>query len=138
MGMYDTIYPSYDLGPGALSKELQCKDLECCMSEYWIDPEGKLYLIDYSGTQDMVDNPDEDRGEISLPWTWIRNGNHGRVRPVYLSKTIDVYPTQWDCKYAPYPTLRICFRHGKIDWVENVTSERLGETYNPTTIGASF
>ena len=60
MGMYDTIRSSYDLGPG-FQKELQTKDLECLMVDYWISPSGRLYEIDYSGTSDFVDVPEEER-----------------------------------------------------------------------------
>jgi hypothetical protein len=32
------------------------------MSEYWISPEGQLYLIDYSHTADFVDLKEGDDG----------------------------------------------------------------------------
>jgi len=54
MGMFDTVRSSYDLGPG-FQKDLQTKDLDCCMNEYWIDPSGRLFEIDFSGTHDFLE-----------------------------------------------------------------------------------
>lgn len=118
MGMYDTIRSSYDLGPG-FRKDLQTKDLECCMCEYWISPAGQLFEIDYSGTQDFVDIPEEER---LVPWNLFKsvpNGTHGRVTPVTnLFKVIEVYPEIWDCRYAPFPRLKIYFKDGIIKEIQ--------------------
>ena len=101
MGMFDTIRSSYDLGPGFWNKELQTKDLTCTLSVYWISPNGELFEIDYSGTVDW--GPDLKT---------VPNGNHGRVRPVVMTREIEVYPARWDSKYAPFPTLKITFIDG--------------------------
>ena len=131
--MYDTIYCSYDLGPGFHNRELQTKDLDCLLSEYWLDPAGKLWEIDYSNTADFREVSD---------WAtspWVPNGNHGKVRPVNIYCTIEVYPTRWDVKYAPYPSLQLSFRDGILERVVDVTNERNGKTtYCPTSMGASF
>lgn len=110
MGMFDTIKCSYDLGPGFHYRELQTKDLECCMCEYWISPAGQLYEIDYSGTQDW--EPTDD-GKFPM-FKSVPNGTHGKVRPVYLFDTIEVYPAKWDCHYAAFPRLRVHFDNGII------------------------
>jgi len=114
MGMFDTIKCNYDLGPGFWNRTLQTKDLDCLMVDYWLDPAGKLFEIDYSGTQDFVDVPDD---EMNMPWNtfkWVPNGNHGKVKPIYITKIILVYPSVWDCKYAPYPSCRVRFENGII------------------------
>lgn len=113
MGMFDTIRSSYDLGPGFL-KDLQTKDLECLMGEYWISPSGQLHEIDYSGTHDFVDVPEEER---TAPWNTfeaVPNGNHGKVIPCYITDTIRVYPATWDCKYSAFPEKKIIFIDGVI------------------------
>ena len=118
MGMFDTLRSSYDLGPG-FHRDLQTKDLECCMCEYWIDPDGRLFEIDYSGTQDFINVPEEER---SSPFNFLKtisNGNHGKVRPVYLFKVVEVYPAKWDCKYSAYPRKFIYFRDGVITEVRS-------------------
>ena len=104
MGMFDTIRSSYDLGPG-FHKDLQTKDLECLMMTYWIDPAGHLFEIDYSGTQDF-----ELNGAVG--WDVVPNGTHGKVRPVYITTTIEVYPAKWDAHYAAYPRQNITFIDG--------------------------
>lgn len=105
MGMFDTIRSSIDLGPSFWHRELQTKDLECSMMTYWIDPAGQLFEIDYSGTQDF-----ELNGAIG--WDAVPNGSHGKVKPVYITRTIEVYPSKWDCHYAAFPRMNITFIDG--------------------------
>jgi hypothetical protein len=124
MGMFDTIKSSYDLGPG-YQKELQTKDLDCLMSHYWIDPLGRLFLIDEGNTADFVelteDDPRYDPKRLFLNFIWVPNGNHGKVRPVYHYGVVEVYPSKWDCKYSPYPSCKIFFRYGVIEEVVHDT-----------------
>ena len=113
MGMFDTIRCNYDLGPGFWNKELQTKDLQCACCQYWLDPSGRLWEIDYSGTQDFVDVPIDD----NHPWLSFKtvgNGNHGKVRPLYVTKSIEVYPSEWTAYYAPYPRQTITFVEGQL------------------------
>ena len=123
MGMYDTVRSSYDLGPG-FRKDLQTKDLECCMCEYWISPTGQLFWIDYSGTQDFVDVPEEERNS---PWHLFKsvpNGTHGRVMPITnLFKVVEIYPAVWDCHYSPFPRLKIYFDGGIIQKVKSLETD---------------
>ena len=122
--MYDTIRSSYDLGPG-FRKDLQTKDLECCMCDYWISPAGQLFEIDYSGTQDFVEIPEEER--VS-PWNLFKsvpNGYHGRVTPITkLFKIVEVCPSVWDAYYAPFPRKLILFDNGIIQSVKDVPYEQ--------------
>jgi len=106
MGMFDTIHCNYDLGPSFHNRDLQTKDLECFMSEYWLDPSGQLWQIDYSGTQDFI-----DRDPFPM---WEPNGNHGKVKPFYITKDIEVYPAEWNAHYAAYPRQTITFVEGKL------------------------
>jgi len=120
MGMFDTVRSSYDLGPGYLNKELQTKDLDCCMAEYWISPVGQLFEIDYSGTQDFVENPEND----TPLWKGIKytpNGNHGKVRPVFAFKVVELYPAKWDAHYAKWPSCHVHFWDGMIKEVRHAT-----------------
>lgn len=80
MGMFDTINSSVPYFKGVY----QTKDLDCLMSDYWIDPEGKLFEIDMSFTQDF------DRVE-SGRLVYVKNGNHGKVRPTYIRKYVRIY-----------------------------------------------
>ena len=113
MGMFDTIRSSYDLGPG-FNKELQTKDLSCLCECFWIDPEGKLFRIDYTGTQDWEKTPEEERkGPLDL-YRSVSNGQRGRVHPYIIDRTIEVYPSKWTAYYAPFPRKLITFKNGII------------------------
>lgn len=114
MGMFDTINTSCDLGPGFWNKNLQTKDLECIMSLYWIDPKGHLFQIDYSGTADFDIN-------AAVGWNVTPNGNRGKVSPILLTKTIEVYPTKWDTHYAPLPRKLITFIDGVLNHEKTVS-----------------
>lgn len=119
MGMFDTVRCSYDLGPGYINRELQTKDLDCCMAEYWISPAGQLYEIDYSHTSDFVDVPEEER---TAPWNTFKsvpNGNRGKIKPVYIFKIVELYPARWDGHYSKWPTCQVLFRDGIITEVRH-------------------
>ena len=88
------------------------------MCEYWIDPAGKLYEVDYSYTQDFTEN--------LLGYT--PNGRHGKVRPIYHTGVVEVYPEKWDCYYAPFPSCHLTFVDGIITKVNHVNKH---ETRNP-------
>jgi len=119
MGLYDTVRSSYDLGPGWLNKELQTKDLDCCMCEYWISPEGQLFEIDYSGTQDFVLTEEDTTIIPRIKYT--PNGNHGKVRPVFAFKVVELYPAKWDAHYAKWPSCHVHFWDGMIKEVRHAT-----------------
>ena len=114
MGMFDTIHCNYDLGPGFYNRDLQTKGLECLMVEFWLDPVGQLWEIDYTGTQDYIDVPEEER---TAPWNIfdiVPNGNHGRIKPYPITTTIEVYPACWTAHYAAYPRQNITFIEGRL------------------------
>jgi len=123
MGMFDTVRSSYDLGPGYNNKELQTKDLDCCMNDYWIDPAGQLFEIDYSSTADFVELAEGDDGYNSdrkyLNFKWIPNGLHGKIKPVYIFKIIEVYPAVFDGHYSKWPSCHILFKNGIINEIRH-------------------
>jgi hypothetical protein len=123
MGMFDTVRSSYDLGPGWLNKELQTKDLDCCMAEYWISPAGQLFELDYSGTHDFEETPIENK-PTRFPLTgfkWVPNGNRGKVHPVFAFKVVELYPAKWDAHYAKWPSCHVHFWDGMIKEVRHAT-----------------
>ncbi|AEZ65624.1 hypothetical protein [Cyanophage S-TIM5] len=130
MGMFDTIRSSYDLGPG-FTKELQTRDLSGLCECFWIDPQGRLFRIDYTGTQDWEKTPTEERtGHLDV-YRSVPNGQRGRVCPYIMNGTIEVYPSKWTAYYAPFPRKLITFRDG-ILLVESDKSDSLiwKERYN--------
>jgi hypothetical protein len=129
MGMFDYVRSSYDLGEQFTNVECQTKDIEeygigGTMSHYWLDPHGYLYYIDYWQTADFVELKEGDEGysEIGfLNFIWRPNGNHGKVTPWYLTKYIEVYPSDWKGEWKDWPRLRLHFRCGKLVDYEDVT-----------------
>lgn len=121
MGMFDTIHCSYDLGAGFYNRDLQTKDLECTMAEYWLCPQGYLYELDYAGTSDFIElMPGDDGYNDTALWTNFRlisNGNRGRIKPHRITDYVEVYPANWTAHYAAFPRLRIHFIDGKLNGI---------------------
>jgi hypothetical protein len=118
MGMFDTIYNTFDIGPGYNNKELQTKAFESFMGYFWLDPLGQLYEIDYTSTHDFVE--DENPKHPLFKFTWVPNGTRGRIKPVDYWGTAIVYPAKWDCKYASFPECRLYFRRGVVEVVSHI------------------
>lgn len=66
-------------------KEYRTYDLYCSLCEFWINPKGELFEIDYNGTHDFVG------GSYADGWETYPNGNHGKVKPVILNVNITLY-----------------------------------------------
>lgn len=120
MGMFDYFRSSYYLDDSFTNVICHTKDIEDgiggTMSQYWLSPDGQLYLIDYSHTADFVELKEGDEGySEKYSWSnfrWIPNGTHGRVRPMNLTKYITVYPESWDGDWEHWPECRIHFKGG--------------------------
>ena len=132
MGMMDFLRSSYSLGEHFTDTELHTKDIEDSisgtMSHYWLSPGRQLYYIDYWHTTDFVELKEGDDGyneeQKLFNFQWIPNGNHGKVRPWYLTKYIQVYPAMWDGEWKDWPTLRLHFSYGKLMGYEDITGQR--------------
>jgi len=129
MGMYDYFVSSYDLGDQFYEVECQTKDIEPMlggtMSHYWLDPHGYLYLINYDNTQDFEviceDDPDFRPDRRWSNFRWVKTGQHGKVQPYFLTKYIEIYPTDWNGPWENCPRLYIHFKHGRLVDFEDVT-----------------
>jgi len=129
MGMFDYVRSSYPLGE-YFSGNCQTKDIEeygigGTMSQYWISPDGQLYLIDYSHTADFVELKEGDEGYSDkiafLNFRWVPNGTHGKVRPWNITKYVLIYPENWEGNWEDWPECRIHFVDGKIKNYQNLT-----------------
>jgi hypothetical protein len=105
MGYYDTIFSNFDLGPGFWNRTLKTQNLDNLFSEYWLDPKGRFWSIDYTGTYDF-----EDHGDFKL----VKSTNNGRVTPFNFTKQIEVYPAVWSSWYAPTPRAIVSIEHGQV------------------------
>jgi len=126
VGLFDYVRSSYNLGEHFTDTELQTKDMERyiggTMSNYWIDPSGQLFLIDYRDTQDLIEKPApilDSPKWWNFPFKYQPNGNHGKVSPVYLTDYVVVYPSNWKGKDENWPECRIHFKLGKIQDYDN-------------------
>jgi len=94
MGMFDTIRSSYNFGEEFKYKEYQTKDIEDyiggTLSEYWLDPSGKLWYLEYKDVfQFVIDN--SVNNEL-LKYKLTPTGTNGKVVPFRLKKYIKIYP----------------------------------------------
>jgi hypothetical protein len=129
MGMFDYVRSSYDLGPQLTNVECQTKDIEDgiggTMTDYWISPDGYLYVVDYSQTQDLKmyepGDPDYDEKRSWLNFEWIPNGSHGKVKVHPITKYIEISTSSWGGAWETWPRAKIHFKYGKLQDYELFT-----------------
>ena len=122
MGMFDYFRSSYDLGEEFTNIECQTKDMEDgiggTLSQYWLDPHGYLYYIDYTKTHDFVEinevDDEYDPVRLFLNYKWVPNGNHGKIRPYMITKYVEVYPSNWNGPWDEWPRCLIHFKYGRL------------------------
>lgn len=127
--MYDYVRSSYDLGEEFTNVELQTKDIEDyiggTMTNYWIDPVGRLWKSDYIGTHNFEIIDEEDPRYNSklkfLNFEWIPTGKHGKLSLYEITKYVEVYPSNWKGEYKYWPTLRLHFKRGILIDYEDIT-----------------
>lgn len=133
MGMFDFVRCGARLDDRVGPRDIfQSKDLECCLETYWIDPSGRLWRTDESGTYDLFEESEEDiiaareRKEWLPPFRPIPNGNHGKVFPYLLTRTIRIYPSDWRSKvkdklhHSDWPEYELTFRDGELILVQTI------------------
>jgi len=122
MGLFDYVRSSYPLGDD-FSGQCQTKDIEDgiggTMSQYWINPDGQLCLIDYSQTADLIELKEGDEGYQDgklafLNFQWIPNGKHGKVRAIDITEYVTICPAEWNGKWEDWPECKINFVNGKL------------------------
>lgn len=129
MGMFDYFRSSYDLGPQLTDVECQTKDIEegygGTMSQYWLSPDGYLYVIDYSNTQDLKmyepGDPEYIADRSWMNFEWIPNGNHGKIRVHALTKYVEVYTSAWGGLWEEWPRAKLHFKYGKLQDYELIS-----------------
>jgi len=127
--MFDYFRSSYDLGEQFTNVVCQTKDIEDgiggTMTDYWLDPSGKLWYPSYIGTHTFEEIKEDDerynkeRGYLNFEW--IPTGQHGKYQPCYITKYIEVYPENWQGKWKDWPRLRLHFRCGILQDYEDIT-----------------
>lgn len=118
MGLFDFIRSSCYIGEELTDVSCQTKDIDDAiggsMSQYWIDPSGQLFVVDFSGTADFVEIDPEEKSDcplLNLGFTWQPNGLHGKVTPVNLTKYVRIYPETHEVR-RKRKEARLHFRDG--------------------------
>ena len=120
MGMFDYFRSSYDLGEQFTNVVCQTKDIECgiggTMTDYWLDPAGKLWCPHYRDTHTFEEIPEDDERYNErfgfLNFEWIPTGKHGVYKPYDITKYIEIHPEGWKGKWEDWPRLLLHFRYG--------------------------
>jgi hypothetical protein len=131
MGMFDYVRSSYDLGEWFTEEICQTKDIDdfCggSMSNYWIDPNGKLFVSTYTETHDLQTlepgDPDYNEKLSLLNLKWVPTGKHGKVEPVDITKYVEIYPcrkVQRLTSESSWPRMRLHFKKGVLMDYERV------------------
>jgi len=120
MGMFDYFRSSYDLGEQFTNVVCQTKDIECgiggTMTDYWLDPAGKLWCPHYRDTHTFEEIPEDDERYNErfgfLNFEWIPTGKHGVYKPYDITKYIEIHPEGWKGKWEDWPRLLLHFKCG--------------------------
>jgi hypothetical protein len=118
--MFDFFRSAYDLGEQFTNTVCQTKDIEDgiggTMTDYWLDPAGRLWCPQYRDTHTFEEIPENDDRYNErfgfLNFEWIPTGKHGKYQPHEITKYIDIHVANWRGKWEDWPTLRLHFRHG--------------------------
>jgi hypothetical protein len=127
--MFDYFRSSYDLGEQFTNVVCQTKDIEDgiggTMTDYWLDPAGKLWAPQYHGTHafEEITKDDERYNERFgfLNFEWIPTGVHGKFKLHEITKYIEIHPEGWKGEYEQWPRLKLHFRYGVLQDYEDVT-----------------
>ena len=123
MGMFDYFRSSYNLGEQFTNTECQTKDIEefgigGSMTEYWLDPSGKLWYPSYVGTNTFEEITKDDERysdkHLFLNFEWISTGQRGKYRVHPITKYVEVYPPEWKGDYDAWPRCRLHLIQGKL------------------------
>ena len=129
--MFDYFRSSYDLGEQFTNVVCQTKDIEefgigGTMTNYWLDPSGKLWCPHYRDTHTFGEIPENDErydNRRFLNFEWIPTGVHGKFKLHEITKYINVYPATWKGDWHDCPTLRLHFKDGILQEYIEVTRE---------------
>ena len=132
MGMFDYFHSSYDLGETFTNVICQTKDIEeglgGTMTDYWLDPAGRLWRPDYRDTHTFEEIPEDDERHNTthrfFNFEWIPTGKHGVYKPHDITKYIEIHYANWKGKWEEWPRLRLHFRCGILQDYKDITNER--------------
>lgn len=112
MGLFSTVINQCPvLGPDFIG-ELQTKDLENVLDYYWLSPDGCLFLIDFSKSFQLQDDP---QAKVWYErFTMEPTGEKGRLRPYRRSFVARMYPAKASTEWKEVSAF---FKMGKLNCV---------------------
>ncbi len=128
--MFDYLRSSYDLGEQFTNTIFQTKDIEefdigGTMTDYWVDPSGRLWVPHYRDTHtfEEIKEGDEryDDKMSFLNFEWVPTGKHGLYKPYEITKYIEIYPQTWKGEWEQWPRLKLHFKRGILQDFEELT-----------------
>lgn len=129
MGMFDEIRSSYPL-PDEFMKLNHTKEIDDfggSLSNYWIAPDGYLWVGDYTGCHTFeVYREDDPRYDPKFKWNnweWIPTGTHGKWRVHPITRYCTLYPAEWSGSWESWPRLRVHFRSGRLIDFTDITEQ---------------
>ena len=106
--LYDTVYSSYDFGPGLWNKTFYAHIDDTC-SNWWINPKGQLFRLSWNDTYDFMEAEDGK-------FTTVPNGRRGRVCASEFSGKVELWIAEWKSWYAPTPAINVFFDLGEVGY----------------------
>ena len=116
MGMFDYVRCDYPVC-GSTFHKCQSKSMDPCggsMAQFYIDPEGGVWEVDYSGTQHFYEIPPEERKYTWNLYSTKPNGTHGKVKRYNLTNYVIIYPCDYEGPYEEWPEARLHIVDGKV------------------------
>jgi hypothetical protein len=114
--MFDYVRCDYPITPEFVG-ECQTKDIDGdiggTMSDYYIDPSGRFWFIDYYGTTEYVIN--EDAENLFNKWKRVPTGKRGTVRHLHgYTNYFTIYPAQHEGSWETWPEARLHIVEGQV------------------------
>jgi len=121
MGMFDYFRSGYDLGEEFTNVQCQTKDIEewdigGTMTQFWLDPAGRLWCPSYRDTHTYETIPEDDdryNDKVKfLNFEWIPTGKHGVYKTHEITKYVEIYPENFKGNWYDRPRLQLHFKKG--------------------------
>lgn len=118
--MFDEVRCHYaPLGEQFYDKTCQTKAFGAAMDTFWLDPKGRLWLVDVSDAYEFA---------YIGPWgfggRWRPTGDRGRVKPWRHNGVVNIYPSSWTGGHESIPICILRFKDGIIQSYEHTTATK--------------
>jgi len=128
--MFDYVRCHKDLGDGNDWTDCQTKDIADdwmggFMDTYWIDPAGKVFLLDTSQCFSYEYNESDSAGFFGK-FKRVSTGIRGRVTPTDITDYVVIYPTNFHGEWKDRPVARLHIVCGQ---VESFTLKKEGQRW---------